>query len=360
MEKKKEFPIYSQTKPSAYQKFYQAIKAFYTKAGQQRMDQYFRLEKFSQLLHPFHFVQKDVDNKVLKDFFKSQLVELQIETHAYCNRTCNFCPNSIIDRLDKHQVMDLQVYERMINELSTIDYSGTINFHRYNEPLSNDLIFDRIAYARKVLPKARLGFHSNGDFLTLEKLNRLEEVGANFIRISLYINYKKDENDHKAFAEEQMERFFKKLGTTPILLPASGSLVSARIPTSSIDAVVFVPDIFHKGNDRGGSLKQFSHDIRHSPCVSPFGRLFIDWTGDVLPCCNLRGDIKEHHSSIMGNVKTSSLQEIYFSSVSNQIRRWLADVSPKGGPCSTCTYDLLCDNSKAKRLMDKTLSRLNV
>jgi len=355
------FPVYSQIKPSVQQKLYQFFKAFYPKDERQNMDKYFRLEKFSKLLHPLHFNQPpQVNPETLKSFLKSQLVELEIETHAYCNRTCNFCPNSIIDRLNKQQVMDVHVFEHMIDELKTIDYSGTIKFHRYNEPLSNDLIFDRIAYARKHLPKASLGFHSNGDFLTLEKLARLEEVGTTFIRVSLYINYKNDEKNHKAFAEKQIEHFFKKLGAVPIPLIPSGSLAAARIPNTSIDAIVFVADIVHKGNDRGGALKQFSHEVRHSPCVSPFGRLFIDWSGDVLPCCNLRGDIKEHQSSILGNVKNSSLQEIYFSSTSNQMRKWLADVSPKGGVCSTCTFDLMCDNSKAKRLLDKAIAILEI
>jgi len=357
MQQNTKFPVYSKIKPSFNQKFYQLLKAFHSNEGKRKKESYFRLEKFSKLLHPLHFKQSNVDEGVLKKFFKSQLVELEIETHAYCNRTCNFCPNSVVDRLDKHQVMDVKVFERMIDELKTMDYSGTIKFHRYNEPMSNDLIFDRIAYARKQLPKASLGFNSNGDFLTLEKLARLEKVGATFLRVSLYINYKNDEKNHKAFAEEQLERFFKKLGKKPVALPNHGALASARIE-SSLDAIVFVADIVHKGNDRGGSLKQFSHQVRHSPCVSPFGRLFIDWTGDVLPCCNLRGDIKEHHSSILGNVKASSLKDIYYSSVSNQMRTWLADVSPKGGVCSTCTYDLMCDNSKAKLLLDKTLAAI--
>ena len=249
------FPVYRNIKPSFGQKFYQFFKGILKPFGvNKRIDKYFKLEKFSRLLHPMHFNQTSIDEATKKAFFKSQLVEIEMETHAYCNRTCNFCPNSIIDRSDKHQVMDSKVYERIINELSTIDFSGSINFHRYNEPLSNDLIFDRIAYARKLLPKAKLGFNSNGDFLTMAKLIRLEEMGTNFIRISLYINYNNDKN-HKAFAKEQMERFFNKLGVSSIPLSNSDALVSARIPTFKMETVVFVPDIKHKGNDRGGCTK---------------------------------------------------------------------------------------------------------
>jgi hypothetical protein len=266
MKIKNEFPVYNQIRPSINQKVYQILKAFYTKAGRQEMDKYFKLEKFSKLVHPLHFSQNG-DNDTLKAFFKSQLVELEIETHAFCNRKCNFCPNSILDRSDKNQIMQPDVFERIINELSVLDYSGSIKFHRYNEPLAHDSIFDRIAYARKALPKAHLTFNSNGDLLTLEKLRRLEKVGLDSIGISLYINYKKDEKNHKAFAADQLEIFFKKLGVLPIPYPASGSLISARIPTASIDAVVFVADIHHKGNDRGGSLKQFSRVVRSSPCV---------------------------------------------------------------------------------------------
>jgi radical SAM protein with 4Fe4S-binding SPASM domain len=194
----------------------------------------------------------------------------------------------------------------------------------------------------------------------MAKLSKLEELGADFIVVSLYINYKDVKNAHKAraSAKQQIERFFSKLGASYIPLPNSGSLVSARIPTTSIDAVVFVADIARNGNDRGGYLKQFSHNIRRSPCVSPFGRLFIDWSGDVLPCCNLRGDVAEHKSSIMGNVQQHSLMDIYYSKISNQMRQCLASVSSKEGVCKTCQYDCFSSGPLSRHLMAKALRRI--
>jgi len=207
------FPIYSKIKPSFGQKFYQLFKIFLKPFGlNRRIDSYFKLEKFSHLLHPMHFNQESSDEATKKAFFKSQLVEIEIETHGYCNRTCGFCPNHVGNRLDKSEIMDPTTFKKIIDELAVMDYCGSIKMHRYNEPLSNDVIFERLAYARSKLPKANIGFHSNGDFLTTEKLKKLDEMGLNYLMVSLYVNYNKEEAFQKKQAHDVGVKFLNKIG----------------------------------------------------------------------------------------------------------------------------------------------------
>ena len=89
-----------------------------------------------------------------KDFDNLRLVE--IELFSYCNRTCAFCTNSFIDRLSFNEVLDIQIFKKIIKELKLVDYSNYISFSRYNEPLSHRNILDeRIKYIRKELPNSK-------------------------------------------------------------------------------------------------------------------------------------------------------------------------------------------------------------
>ena len=354
-----DFPVYKNIKPSFGQLFYQSFKGILKPFGvNKKLDMYFKLEKFSRLLHPMHFNQNAADELRKKAFFKSQLVEVEIETHGYCNRTCNFCPNHVGNRLDKSEIMAPKTFEAIIDELAGMDYSGSIKMHRYNEPLSNEIIFDRVAYARRKLPKANIGFHSNGDFLTKEKLQKLDGMGLNYLMVSLYVNYGKEVITQKKQAHDVGIKFLNKIGLAFEKLPAVNELYKWKIPMPHLDVVVFVPNFLANGNDRGGLIKEYTAKQRLSPCVSPFGRLFIDWTGDVLPCCNLRGDLVEHKSSILGNVQNQKLIDVYYSKVSNQFRHFLADVSPKEGVCKTCKYDCYSDGPISKRLMDRVMKKV--
>jgi len=339
-------------KASKQQRMYQSFKFFFKLFGQSdKFDSYFKVEKFSRILHPLHFNQIGVSAKEKRGFFKKQLLEIEIETHAYCNRQCSFCPNASGIRSDKNQLLPIELFRRIIDELSEMDFRGSIKFHRFNEPLANDIIFDRIRYAREKLPYAHLGFHSNGDFVDTEKLQRLSDIGLDFLWLSLYINFNEASKNHLDLAKKHCIDYAKKFGFKMTPVNSEKDLVKYIVSGFRFEFVIFVPDIYRNGSDRGGAIIDYAKDVRISPCVSPFGRLFIDWTGCVMPCCNLRSDINSHRKYILGNVREHSLESIYFSDISNKIRYGLFDFSKKQGACRTCNYDMFYYSKKANDLM---------
>jgi radical SAM protein with 4Fe4S-binding SPASM domain len=240
--------------------------------------------------------------------------------------------------MDKSQILPEGVFNRAINELSDIGFQGIVKFHRYNEPLALNLIFDRISYARKKLPKAMLAFHSNGDYMTFDILRQCEQRGLDVLFIRRYINYKGPGNKLRDVAKQQCVEYLKSHKFKAKYLKKAGeNLVNYKIPMKKMKVFLSVPNLINHVVDRGGSLKELSgKEIRTSPCVSPFKQMFIDWTGDVLPCCNLRSDIQAHKGYILGNVKNSSLQHIFFSDASSKIRKMLAVFGEKRGPCTYC------------------------
>ena len=127
-----------------------------------------------------------------KIILKENLKLIEIETHSFCNRKCWFCPNSIIDRNTNNIELEEELYLKIINNLKDINYSNTINFHRFNEPLSyKNIILKRLKQAREALPNARLGVFTNSDYLTKDYLDELVNNGMNYLLMSYY--FSKDE-----------------------------------------------------------------------------------------------------------------------------------------------------------------------
>jgi radical SAM protein with 4Fe4S-binding SPASM domain len=321
-------------------KLYRFFKVPFKISGRgQKVDKRVKVQSFASLSHPLYFDSGSFSKEEKREFFKNRLEHIEIETHGYCNRKCEFCPNSLVGRMDKSQILPEDVFNRIINELSDIEFQGIIKLHRYNEPLALNLIFDRIAYARKKLPQAMLAFHTNGDYVTFDILRQCEQKGLDFLFIRCYIDYKVHESKLRDVAKQQCVEYLRKHKLKAKYLKKAGeNLVNYKIPMKKMGVFLSVPDLINYVGDRGGALKELSgKEIRTSPCVSPFKQMFIDWTGDVLPCCNLRSDIQSHKNYILGNVKNSPLQDIFFSDTSSKVRKMLAGFGEKTGPCTYCS-----------------------
>ena len=80
-------------------------------------------------------------DKEAQKLFKDNIKSIEIGTHNYCNRTCNFCPLSRddVNRKEKKntQFMDRVLFQNILEQLAEIDFDGRIDFYRYHEPLSH-------------------------------------------------------------------------------------------------------------------------------------------------------------------------------------------------------------------------------
>ena len=92
---------------------------------------------------------------------------IMIETRSRCNGLCSFCPaNALVDTRDDNY-MTIELYQKIINELSDWDYSNRISIYNNNEPFLDRRIFDFISYTREKLPKAYIELKSNGTPVTI-------------------------------------------------------------------------------------------------------------------------------------------------------------------------------------------------
>lgn len=209
-----------------------------------------------------------------------------IETFPYCNRKCSFCFNN--DRFPERElgIMSTGVWEKIIEELSSIDFAGKIFTHGYGEPLLDKRLPELISFARGKCPYAEIMFASNGDFLTEELLSELIRKGLDHVLITNYDDFEKSN------LAELCEKY-----------PAH---------------VVYRSCKEMRLQNKAGVLLNRKNIHHNTPCLQPFTELVIDWKGNIVLCCN---DYYEKH--VLGNVKDESILEVWYSDKFNEYRRIL-------------------------------------
>ncbi|WP_394954875.1 radical SAM protein [uncultured Helicobacter sp.] len=292
------------------------------------------LDRYITLTTPTH--DREAQKKLLKD----NLRIIEIEISAFCNRTCWFCPNSIIDRKQKIEFPE-SVFLRCIDNLAEIEYEGTLNFHRFNETLADrELILKRLRQARSKLPKAKLGIFTNGDYLTREYLDELRDAGMSYMLMSYYL--KKNESFDKAkVLKPAMQKMANKLNLhyeVSIDTPREYGITFKYPGVEYILCRCWNPEI--GGIDRGGVIDQISKresKVRDYGCHFPLESIYIDYNCLAMPCCHLRSDVEAHKDFIMGDVREMDLFELFSSPKYIATRQLLTPHTPKPGPCATCT-----------------------
>ena len=95
---------------------------------------------------------------------------IHIETRSRCNGTCSFCPASAITDARSDELMQLDLFIKIINELSLIGYSNRLSIYNNNEPFLDKRINHLITIARDLLPKTYLELKTNGSLINIQKV----------------------------------------------------------------------------------------------------------------------------------------------------------------------------------------------
>jgi radical SAM protein with 4Fe4S-binding SPASM domain len=297
-----------------------------------------------------HF-SSSISPDAARALFKSSVEVVEIETFSYCNRVCWFCPNSKIDRRSANHYMDEDLYLKILNDLSTIDYAGAIQYGRYNEPLSDRIILTRIRQARQALPAAHLYTHTNGDYLTRELLEELREAGLNRVRVQVYLGNKEPFSDTAT-----LTRMAQRLSDLKLPFEFTdvqpNSFYGARVRRPGIEVTFESKNFDVHGIDRGQTVELKTTYERVAPCLIVFKNVYIDYNGAVVPCCNIRSDEPTHQPYIVDVLSQErSIFEAYANSRLAEWRRSLLAFGEKEKPCNTCSYTLLNDTPEMRKVV---------
>lgn len=286
---------------------------------------------------PDYLNKSEIDKQNL---FYSSIKRIVFENFNYCNRTCSFCINSIIDRRSNKIALSNFTFDKLISELSTNDFSNTIAIGRYSEPLAMSVTFERIKVIRQFLENAHILINTNGDYLNKQMLNKLNDCGLDELKIMVYLPTTEPFN--KTIALKYSITKISELGLDYILSNVSESFLYFKIlHKGNMHISVRCEDYSNPkhGCDRGGSLQNFSDSRRDTPCFSPYFEVNIDYNGNVLPCCNIISDFTPHKKYILGNINQNSLYQIYFNDKSEWFRNTLKEPGLFQEPCRYCSYN---------------------
>ncbi|MBK4723540.1 SPASM domain-containing protein [Azospirillum sp. YIM DDC1] len=278
------------------------------------------------------------DPVAARDLFRRCVTMIEIEIFSYCNRRCWFCPNSQIDRMSGNSFMSGLMYSSIISQLSEINYDGMITYSRYNEPLSDRIILERLLEARINLPRARLHTNTNGDYLDHDYLLELYGAGIQSINVQLYL--KNDERyDHEAI-RRRASQTLERLGLPAVLTrDEEGVWLEYSLTYKDMQIRVYGRNFAVNGTNRAGQIDILSDYVRTAPCLMPFWSVYVDHNGKMVPCCNFRSDVPAHHDYITGDL--SVLPDIFLNYANDRastFRLSLLNDKEKEGLCRNCCF----------------------
>jgi radical SAM protein with 4Fe4S-binding SPASM domain len=225
---------------------------------------------------------------------------LQIESQAFCNRACWFCPRTY-DRTGHYlDGRGKPVFHRMATEtiLNVLDqaealgFRGRVGFHHYSEPLLDprNVQLAREARRRGMMPY----LHTNGDALKRNAALCADVSQAyGLIVVGLY-DYRTNE-ELEAQKQQWRERLpGANLKFNPVAPVGARTAFSLAIPKALVptDPRVATPDLTYS----------------NAPCHRPLLRMIIRHDGGVSNCCE-----DTFGAFDVGSIHERSLEELWWS-----------------------------------------------
>jgi len=268
---------------------------------------------------------------------------LELELHSQCNRKCPWCPNKDIDRTFYEEMSD-EHFTKILKELGEDGFGQNVFVQivigRYHEPFLNpELLKRRTREINKTFPNARVVVKTNGDFVNEESLENLVIDRLNIM-------------DYDMEGMKKCKKRVKDLGFSIIEIKEDTKTIHAK--SKNIDKLIYKVDWPKHAllEDRGGILDDefiYNEDKpllwrgkkekRDYVCSEPSLSIYVDYNGNVMPCCHMRSDHDKHKRFILGNIKEKTLPEIYNSKFVFDLYNKFSTVETMPEICKYCNKD---------------------
>ncbi|MCB9232586.1 MAG: SPASM domain-containing protein [Bacteroidia bacterium] len=252
---------------------------------------------------------------------------IELETRTRCNSTCSFCAASILTDQREDKYMPESLFEKILDELVSLDYRGTVRFFVNNEPLLDKRTPDFVREVKRRLPHATTEVQTNGLKLNPANGRELMEAGLDVLFINNYTDKGKMHRGVNAFLAETAPDFpdrriqFNLRQVDEKLLNRGGTAPNGELPAASLPL----------------------------PCILPFDEIVVTADGRVTLCC------QDHYfKEEKGNVNRQTLQEIWYGEGFQRLRAALLQ-----GDRSTSDFCKVCDfrGFKNEHLTEKEIRR---
>ena len=258
-------------------------------------------------------LNSDAFNRVFEDgspFF----TRVEFSITDLCNRVCEFCPRADPEVYpNNNEEMSLELYEKIMKDLASINWQGGIVFSAFGEPMLHRNVLGLIKLTKKYLPDSILDIVTSGDQLKPKKVTALFKAGLDVLKISLYDG------------PEQIEIFENM--RKKICVDKKKFILRHRFNKEENFGIIF--------SNRAGNAQLEGQKIKVLPlksnCYFTFYKLMIDFDGRVLLCSH---DWNKKLSP--GSLKDMSVYEAWASPVMQNVRRMLSKQNRNFSPCKAC------------------------
>ena len=210
------------------------------------------------------------------------VTSVQIQTVDYCNRKCEWCPNSKMDK-KPDTLMDVRLLYKVLMELRRCNYQGQVKPYLMGEPLADKRMLNIINLIHNILPENAIHINTNGDYLDYDLTKDLLRSGVSTIHVNHY--------DDRELMETQDEVF---------------------------------PQVYHFGitsmlpgfYNRAGHIEMFA-EKQCDICGWVSNKMAINYQGEVILCCS-----DYNYEVVFGNINEQHLDEIYDSDLYTKYREY--------------------------------------
>jgi MoaA/NifB/PqqE/SkfB family radical SAM enzyme len=285
--------------------------------------------------------------------------ELRIEVTTKCNYNCIICPREKLTR--KIETMDFKLFKKIFDKinLETSQYN-ILTFSGLGELLLDKTLEDKIVYAKK--HNYNILMLTNGSLLTVDRFKRLEDVGVDSVRVSVYGDTPEIYNMiHGTKNTDSFQRVKENLTEISELKSRTSLIITYNVVDGCNDSAleswieywkdkVDLLEVWRPHNWVDGRNYRSIQQKKNRTCGRPWTTpLQVQVDGTVNMCCfDYDGKL------ILGDLKTQTLKEIFESSMFKKILKHheTGDFGESGLICENCDQrnsdksDVMIYNSK--------------
>lgn len=274
-------------------------------------------------------------------------VNVQIQTSNKCNAACTFCPYSYTEGKKEFQVMEWDLYKKIIDECSEHNVQQILPFF-LNEPLLNKDLTKYIDYAKEKNPKSIVKIFTNGSLLTNDKIvsllnSKIDEVIFSFNGATKEEYETAMKNLEFEKTKERITDFVKRaksqnisLAVHMLKLGLSGySLNKIKSYWNKQGIAVHIFKYENRAGNVNGYEVSDSSNLHKIPCSRLLSQIYILVNGNVILCCaDWNGEV------IMGNLNSQSISEVWNGEIRlNYVKAHLKKSFYNLKLCDVCNFN---------------------
>ena len=278
--------------------------------------------------------------KFLRNKIKNLPLEVTIEPNNICNLRCVMCPYQRMKR--KRETMSMDLFKKIVDQAKELGCRD-IHLTQYNEPFTDKLLFERIAYLNK--KGMRSSFYSNGTILTKEIRKNVLENPPTIIRFSV------DGATKETFEAVRRGAVYEKVVENIKALVAERNEKKMKLPRIEVFFTVLdrnkkeTKEFLKQWKDECDAVSLYPADSRESesfvgfdykklkpyPCFNP-KRVLVLSNGKVVLCCvDIEGEV------VLGDLNKQTLKDVFDSPIFKSISKSQFDRTCKIPMCKNCS-----------------------